>query len=102
VIDGLLWDVGAGRLEAVRARLEAEPALVNATGPHPFWGGHRDRPDMSEALLRRGARVGLAEALMLVDPSWPSHARRWRSTACCTPAPLSRLPTVGGRRRLRR
>jgi len=31
--------VGAGRLDDVRAMLATEPHLVNAVGPHPFWGG---------------------------------------------------------------
>ena len=111
MIDELLREVGAGRLDAVRAALEAAPALVNATGPHPYWGGRpqplhvvievkrrdmfdfllehgadpdganheydhwsplmlaisRNQTDMREELLRRGARVGLVEGLMLGD-----------------------------------
>jgi hypothetical protein len=103
--------VGRGRLDEARARLEAEPALVNAVGPHPFWGGrpqplhvavetrrrgmvdlllehgadpsgsneqygrwsplmlaeNRKTPEIRDELLRRGARVGLVEALMLGD-----------------------------------
>jgi ankyrin repeat protein len=103
--------VGSGAIDDVRAMLAAEPALVNAVGPHPFWGGqpqalhvaieggrrelfdllldagadvngsnegydvwsplmiaiNRDREAMREELLRRGARVGLLEALMLAD-----------------------------------
>ena len=103
--------VGAGRLDEVRAMLAAAPELVNAVGPHPFWGGrpqalhvaietkradmfhvllahgadvsgtndgyddwsplmlaiNRNRPDMRDELLRRDARVGLLEALMLAD-----------------------------------
>jgi ankyrin repeat protein len=101
--------VARGRIDEVRAMLAATPRLVNAIGPHPFWGGRpqalhlaientrRDifdvllehgadvngsneqydhwsplmlaanQPDMRDALLERGARVGLAEALMLAD-----------------------------------
>lgn len=103
--------VGTGEIEAVRAGLEALPELVNAVGPHPFWGGRPQalhvaiesrRPEMIHLLLdrgadvngandqydgwsplmlalnrrtpaivdelcRRGARVGLLEALMLAD-----------------------------------
>ena len=97
-------------IDDVRARLDADPALVHAAGPHPFWGGrpqplhvaiesnrdaafdlarprrqprgiqrrlrgwsplmltaHRGRVRMREALLARGARVGIVEALLLED-----------------------------------
>jgi ankyrin repeat protein len=91
--------------------LAATPRLVDAVGPHPFWGGRpqalhvaidtnrrdvfdvllehgadangrneqydhwsplmlataKDRADMRDELLRRGARVGLLEALLLAD-----------------------------------
>ncbi len=103
--------VGTGRIDAVREMLRSSLALVNAVGPHPFWGGfpqplhvsiearrrdmfdllleqgadvngvndrydhwsplmlavHRDQHEMVAVLLRRGARVGLCEALMLRD-----------------------------------
>lgn len=103
--------VGTGRMDDVRAMLAATPNLVNAVGPHPFWGGrpqalhvaiearrremfdllldhgadasgtndaydhwsplmlaiNRDRADIVAELLRRGARVGLPEALMMAD-----------------------------------
>src|SRR5687767_288099 len=32
--------VATGTVDDVRARLDADPALVDAIGPHPFWGGH--------------------------------------------------------------
>ncbi len=111
IVDAFLERVGTGRIDDVRAILAAAPSLVNAVGPHPFWGGrpqalhvaieggrrdmfdlllehgadingtndqydlwsplmlaiNRDQPDMREELLRRGARVGLLEALMLAD-----------------------------------
>lgn len=110
-VAGFLRTVGAGDLAAVRTRLAGEPALVNAVGPHPFWGGRcqalhvaveTGRKPMVELLLRagadpngsndgymhwsplmaamgagkapirrlllrRGARIGLVEALMLGD-----------------------------------
>jgi len=56
--------VGAGDLNAVRESLAADPGLVHATGPHPFWGGrpqalhvavesrHRD---VFDVLLKAGA-----------------------------------------------
>lgn len=111
IIGALLERVGSGRIDDVRAMLGAAPGLVNAVGPHPFWGGrpqalhlaieggrrdlfdlllehgadvngandqydlwsplmltiNRDRTEMREELLRRGARIGLVEALMLAD-----------------------------------
>jgi ankyrin repeat protein len=110
-VASFLRNVGTGRIDAVQAMLADTPALVNAVGPHPFWGGRpqalhvaieakrrdvfdlllaraadpsgtndqydwwsplmlaidRDRPDMRDDLLARGARVGLLEALMLGD-----------------------------------
>jgi len=38
-VGAFLRDVGAGRIDAVRAAIAASPALANAVGPHPFWGG---------------------------------------------------------------
>jgi ankyrin repeat protein len=111
IVAEFLKRVGRGRIEDVRAMLGAAPALVNAVGPHPFWGGrpqalhlaiegkrrdmfdlllahgadvsgkndeydhwsplmlavNREQSDMVDELLRRGARVGLLEALMLAD-----------------------------------
>ncbi|MBX7080917.1 MAG: ankyrin repeat domain-containing protein [Nannocystaceae bacterium] len=106
-----LEHVGRGDTAAVTAMLAEQPALVNAVGPHPFWGGRpqplhvaldANRDDMVQlllragadvdgdnegyshwsplllalqkqrhrarrALLRRGARVGVAEALLMGD-----------------------------------
>jgi ankyrin repeat protein len=103
--------VGDGEIDSVRAMLTAEPALVHAVGPHPYWGGrpqalhvaietgrrdlfdlllaadadpngrngeydlwsplmlaiNRDRAEMRDALISRGARIGLVEALLLKD-----------------------------------
>jgi ankyrin repeat protein len=103
--------VAEGKIDDVRAALAVAPALVNATGPHPYWGGRpqplhvsielqqreifdllleagadvdgdnedydlwsplmltlsRNRPDMRETLLARGARIGLVEALLMKD-----------------------------------
>jgi ankyrin repeat protein len=111
IVAEFLRHVGTGREDEVRAMLDAIPSLVNAIGPHPFWGGrpqalhvaieakrralvdllldrgahvdgdntgydhwsplmlaiNRDRTDIRDELLRRGARVGLLEALMLGD-----------------------------------
>ena len=103
--------VGDGEIDSVRAMLAADPSLVHAVGPHPYWGGrpqalhvaietkrrdlfdlllaagadpngrngdydlwsplmlaiNRDRADMRDSLISRGARIGLAEALLLKD-----------------------------------
>lgn len=110
-VAAFLLDVGDGAIDRVRAALAAKPALANAVGPHPYWGGRpqplhvaietkrrdmfdllldagadpngrndaydlwsplmltfsRDRADMREALIARGARIGLIEALLLED-----------------------------------
>ncbi len=106
-----LHRVGTGRIDEVRRTLAAAPQMVNAVGPHPFWGGRpqplhvaiesnradmfrllleagadvngrndeydhwsplmlahsEERHDMRDELLRRGARVGLIEALLFRD-----------------------------------
>lgn len=103
--------VGDGEIDTVRDLLAADPALANAVGPHPYWGGRpqalhvaietkrRDmftllldagaepdgrngeydlwsplmltfphgREDMRAELIRRGARIGLVEALLMKD-----------------------------------
>lgn len=103
--------VGTGELEAVRRMIAGRRDLVNAVGPHPFWGGRpqalhvaveagrqpiidlllrsgadvsgrngeyddwsplmlamdRKREALARTLIRRGARIGLAEALMRGD-----------------------------------
>jgi len=112
VLDKAFFElVGGGRIDEVRAALDADPQLVHVVGPHPFWGGRpqalhvaietgrrdlfdlllergadvngrndqydhwsplmltlqRNRIEMRDELLRRGARVGLVEALMMGD-----------------------------------
>lgn len=56
--------VSAGEVETVQAALAAEPELVNAVGPHPFWGGRvqalhvaieSNRPELVTLLLEVGA-----------------------------------------------
>jgi ankyrin repeat protein len=100
-----------GDLAVLRAMLATTPTLVDAVGPHPFWGGRpqalhvaiengrrdvfdllldsgadvdginhaydhwsplmlaaqRGHTDMRDGLLKRGARLGLAEALLVGD-----------------------------------
>jgi len=111
IVATFLERIGSGALEDVRRMLSVAPALVNAIGPHPFWGGRpqplhvaieggrpalftllldsgadvngsndeydlwsplmltidRDNPTFRDELLRRGARIGLLEALMMAD-----------------------------------
>lgn len=110
-IAAFLRAVGDGEIHHVRDLLAADPALANAVGPHPYWGGrpqalhvaietkrgdmvallldagadpngrngeydlwsplmlaiHRDTPEMQNALIGRGARIGLVEALLMKD-----------------------------------
>jgi len=60
----LLADVAEGRTAAVTAALDADPALIDAEGPHPYWGGRPRplhvavewiQPALVELLLARGA-----------------------------------------------
>ena len=65
-IAALLRAVGTGQIDTVRAMLAAAPELVNAIGPHPFWGGRPQplhvsietkRRDMFDLLLASGADI---------------------------------------------
>jgi ankyrin repeat protein len=65
-IAALLRAVGTGQIDTVRAMLAATPGLVNAVGPHPFWGGRPQplhvsidtkRRDMFDLLIAAGADV---------------------------------------------
>jgi len=56
--------VGDGDIDLVRQMLAANPALVHATGPHPYWGGRPQalhvaietkRRDLFDLLLAAGA-----------------------------------------------
>jgi ankyrin repeat protein len=111
IVHGFLKLVGTGQIDEVRRILAAAPQMVNAVGPHPFWGGRpqplhvaietkrrdmfdllleagadvngtndhydhwsplmltrdQERDDLRDELLRRGARVGLMEALLFAD-----------------------------------
>lgn len=111
IIATFLQRVGGGHADDVRALLLAVPALVNAVGPHPHWGGrpqalhvavetgrrdifdilldhgadpsgkndqydwwsplmiaiHRHHDAMRDELIRRGARIGVTEALLLAN-----------------------------------
>jgi len=62
----LLRAVGTGQIDTVRAMLAASPELINAVGPHPFWGGRPQplhvsietkRRDMFDLLVAMGADV---------------------------------------------
>lgn len=65
-VAAFLHAVGSGQMAAVRSSLSATPQLVNAVGPHPFWGGRpqalhvsieTSRRDMFDVLLAVGADV---------------------------------------------
>jgi ankyrin repeat protein len=65
-IAALLRAVGTGQIDTVRAMLAAAPELVNAIGPHPFWGGRPQplhvsietkRRDMFDLLIAAGADI---------------------------------------------
>lgn len=56
--------VATGPVDAVRAVIDADPAAVHVSGPHPFWGGRpqplhvaieQDRGETFDLLLARGA-----------------------------------------------
>jgi ankyrin repeat protein len=125
-----LRHVGAGRIDGVKAALAKSPAIVNAVGPHPYWGGRpqalhvsietgrrdlfdlllaagadvdgdnrlydhwsplmithdKDRPEMRETLLARGARIGVVEALMAGDDATVSRLLQ-RGKAALPPDP---------------
>lgn len=66
VVARFLQLVGAGSIGDVTMLLDQIPALVNAVGPHPFWGGRPQalhlaiegkRRDMFDLLIARGADV---------------------------------------------
>ena len=66
IVRAFLRHVGTGRIDEVRAMLATDPTLVNAVGPHPFWGGRPQalhvavettRRDMFDLLLEHGADV---------------------------------------------
>ncbi|MEZ4587514.1 MAG: ankyrin repeat domain-containing protein [Gemmatimonadales bacterium] len=117
MVADFLRQVGVGNLVAVDALLTETPALIDAVGPHPFWGGrpqalhvaiettrrpmfdrlleagadvngrndeylhwsplllalNRRQQDLARTLIRRGAGVGVPEALALGDD--PALAR---------------------------
>ena len=65
-IAAFLLAVGDGEIETVRAALAARPALANAIGPHPYWGGRPQplhvaietkRRDLFDLLIDGGADV---------------------------------------------
>jgi ankyrin repeat protein len=62
----LLRAVGRGQIDTVRAMLAAAPELINAVGPHPFWGGRPQplhvsietkRRDVFDLLIAAGADI---------------------------------------------
>lgn len=66
LVAAFLKHVGAGRIEEIERQLDEKPSLVNAVGPHPFWGGRPQplhvaiettRRPVVDLLLVRGADV---------------------------------------------
>jgi ankyrin repeat protein len=53
VVGRFLEHAGKGDLGAVRDAISADPAIVHATGPHPFWGG---RPQALHVAVESGHR----------------------------------------------
>lgn len=119
-----LQQVRDGDIDEVRAALIATPSLVNAIGPHPYWGGRPqplhmaiegnqraifdllldagadvngdnagydhwsplmltfdDRPEMRDVLLKRGAKIGLVEAMLMKDDATVSRLLAARESA---------------------
>lgn len=78
LVDDFMHNVGSGELAAVTRALDAEPRLVNAVGPHPFWGGRPQplhiaieagRLPMVKLLVARGADVnGAGEGYLYWTP----------------------------------
>lgn len=65
-VQAFLRQVGTGQMDEVRRALASSPSMVNAVGPHPFWGGRpqplhvaieTQRRDMFDLLLEAGADV---------------------------------------------
>ncbi|MEO8701359.1 MAG: ankyrin repeat domain-containing protein [Kofleriaceae bacterium] len=65
-VAAFLQHVGRGELAAVATMLRETPTIVNAIGPHPFWGGRPQplhvaiegsRPEMVTLILQAGADV---------------------------------------------
>jgi ankyrin repeat protein len=65
-VQAFLRLVGTGHIDEVRQFLATSPQVVNAVGPHPFWGGRAqplhvaietNRRDMFDLLLESGADV---------------------------------------------
>jgi ankyrin repeat protein len=66
VVQAFLRLVGTGQIDQVRRILDASPQMVNAVGPHPFWGGRAQplhvaietrRREIFDALLDAGADI---------------------------------------------
>jgi hypothetical protein len=82
--------VGNGDRDGAAAMLSDAPALVNAVGPHPFWGG-RPQPlhvaietrrfEMVQLLLRAGADVNGSNDPLLRDDEHRETPAGWAEVA---------------------
>lgn len=85
-IGAFLRAVGDGEIARVRAALAASPDLVDAVGPHPYWGGRPQalhvavetkQPEMAALLLDAGADPnGRNEAYACWSPLMLACSRR--------------------------
>ncbi|MBV9881823.1 MAG: ankyrin repeat domain-containing protein [Sphingomonadaceae bacterium] len=85
-IGAFLRAVGDGEIDRVRAALASAPELVDAVGPHPYWGGRPQalhvavetkQPEMAALLLDAGADPsGRNEAYAYWSPLMLACARR--------------------------
>lgn len=69
IVASFLRAVGEGRLPDVQAAIAGEPGIVNAVGPHPFWGGRPQALHVSIETKRRDVFDLLIDAGADVDGS---------------------------------
>jgi hypothetical protein len=83
MVTAFLRKIGTGRIDEVRALLAATPQLLNAVGPHPFWGGRPQALHVAIETKRRDMFDLLLEADADVNGSnEPTAPRRIGSHGC--------------------
>ena len=115
IVQSFLRLVGTGRIEDVRRILAGEPAMVNAVGPHPFWGGRAQplhvaietkRRELFDLLLEAGADVNgsndqydhwspLMLAINRKRPDTAMETPNWETDKTVTPSPHHPLGAKG-------